>query len=785
MAVNSDVIVNIKAEVKDAQDKINSIAKSLKGLGSDSQEAQGKTRGLSGSLGGLTGSFITANLASMAITRGLSFLKNELQNSIQEANKYTNAMIGLSSVAGAFGQSQDEARRASVELARDGLMSVTEAGEGLKNLLATGFNLEEAINLMNGFKDAASFNRQGTLEFGDAIVGATQGIKNQNSIMVDNVGITKNLSNILKEAGLSQNDLGLVTSDASVRQKLYNGLIKEASVFQGDAKLAAETLGGQMSKLNTVIQMARVEVGQAFSPALQMLIDNFISVANGAGRILIPAIKAISSVFIGAVGAARMLGNAISGVIATFLAIPEAIKTKSLDPIKATLKVVGEDFGSIMEDVGEKVGSVWNHSIQDVSRSAIAGLGETTSQASEKIAKLAKDLKKENEDFTRDLSGMAKNFQESLSDLVFAHRDKRKRLEQDIEEENKVYSEKMDERKSEYEDDMLELEDSHKKKTAEIEKDILEEEKALIISENKRKSFQDDKYLQDIERSKNKLADLKSKLEEENRSYEDQKIKVAGMFDQETSKIKSEHEKRLQMLQDELNVELAIYAKHESDFSALKDAVAEDDITRLKRKYQEERAERERQHQEKLKELYEQGARERVSYEAGKDNKGASETVQKIQEASKDAGQKSQHVYNTFVPQNVGVGSVSSPSSNNPSFFQAVGNLASNIGQAVSGAVSGAVSWFSQYLPKFADGGVVGGQIGQPTLAVVHGGEKVIPVGGEDRSSVNNNLTINVGVYAGSAIEKRQLAMELWNELGRLSRSQGKTPQELLGFRGA
>ena len=97
-------------------------------------------------------------------------------------------MIGLSSVAAAFGESQSEARMAAEQLASDGLLTVTEAAAGLKNLLASEFNLslDQAVELMEGFKDSAAFNRQGTLEYGQAIIGATQGIKNMNSIMVDN-----------------------------------------------------------------------------------------------------------------------------------------------------------------------------------------------------------------------------------------------------------------------------------------------------------------------------------------------------------------------------------------------------------------------------------------------------------------------------------------------------------------------------------------------------------------------------------------------------------------------
>ena len=206
-----------------------------------------------------------------------------LKKTTDASNELNNALIGLNSVAGAFKQDTDLAKKAAVELAKDGLMSVKEAANSLKNLLATGFSLPEAIKLMEGFKDAAAFNRQGTLAFGQAIEGATQGIKNQNSILVDNAGITKNLSLILKEAGFSVNDLASVTSDVTVRTALYNGILKEASIFQGDAARMAGTLSGKQAALATQIFNVKAAIGDALAPVMLMLIENIQNMIEAVG----------------------------------------------------------------------------------------------------------------------------------------------------------------------------------------------------------------------------------------------------------------------------------------------------------------------------------------------------------------------------------------------------------------------------------------------------------------------------------------------------------------------
>lgn len=196
-----------------------------------------------------------------------------MKKAIDASNDLNNALLGLNSVAKSFKQDTDKAKQAAMDLAKDGLMSVKEAAAGLKNLLATGFSLPEAINLMNAFKDSAAFNRQGMLGFGQAIEGATQGIKNQNSIMVDNAGITKNLSLILAEGGKSVQDLSKVTSDASVRMVLYNGLLKEAAIFQGDAATLSGTLAGKQEALRTQIFMLTAAIGDQLKPIMLEIIN--------------------------------------------------------------------------------------------------------------------------------------------------------------------------------------------------------------------------------------------------------------------------------------------------------------------------------------------------------------------------------------------------------------------------------------------------------------------------------------------------------------------------------
>jgi len=144
--------------------------------------------GVKKELGGLT-EWVNKNkeaLKGLAYSAGAAFaaMTLELKKAAGASVELKNSMMGLESVARGVGEDVDRAKRAAQELAADGLMSVADAATGLKNLLAAGFSLDQAITLMERFKDSAAFGRQASLSFGDAVRSATEGIKNGNSILV-------------------------------------------------------------------------------------------------------------------------------------------------------------------------------------------------------------------------------------------------------------------------------------------------------------------------------------------------------------------------------------------------------------------------------------------------------------------------------------------------------------------------------------------------------------------------------------------------------------------------
>lgn len=265
-------------------------------------------------------------VATVALQRVVS----GMMSAVDAAVRQQNALLGLNSIANAFGQNANLAEKAARDLAADGLMPLGDAAQSLKNLLAAGFSLDQAIVLMNRFKDSAAFGRQGALAFGQSIVGATEGIKNGNSILVDNAGVTKNLSVILQEAGFSAQDLMKASSDAGVRMAIFNGILKETNPMLGDAAKLSESFGGGMARLQTQTFNLKAAIGEALQPMLTKLldivsplIDKFIKFAKDHPQVVaaITAIAVAGLAFVAFLGLLGGLVGALMNLAPLFAAI--------------------------------------------------------------------------------------------------------------------------------------------------------------------------------------------------------------------------------------------------------------------------------------------------------------------------------------------------------------------------------------------------------------------------------------------------------------------------------
>lgn len=220
-----------------------------------------------GFFGGLVGA-ASAQLAQLP-----SMLKSKLDEMVAIAAERQNAFKGLESIAVFKGVDPAAAQNAvkDLRLVKAGVVDVGDGVTGLKNLLATGFSLPQSIQLMERFSDSAAFGKQAALSYGDAIRSATEGIKNQNSILVDNAGVTKNISVILKEHGFKMEDLSDKTKKQSALQALYNGLLSETQAQVGDADKLTQGYTGTVAALDTAKKNLYATIGDLITQNPQFI----------------------------------------------------------------------------------------------------------------------------------------------------------------------------------------------------------------------------------------------------------------------------------------------------------------------------------------------------------------------------------------------------------------------------------------------------------------------------------------------------------------------------------
>ncbi len=343
----------------DAEKGFQALNRQVREFTGEADKAAKSTDGLKKKKDELKGSSQAAGVAVgvLAVAVGAT-LKSAFSSSIDAANRLDSALIGLQAVAKGMGVSTSEATKAAQDLAKDGLMTVGEAASSLKNLLATGFSLPEAIQLMNAFRDSAAFNRQGMLGFGEAVERATQGVKFGNSALTDSTGLGKNLSAIMKDAGLSIDSAGRAAQDAGVRQAILNGFVKEGAIFQGNAAKYADTAAGKQAAFAAATDKASASVGRSLQPALSA----FFAVA-GPGLALVERFPGVFVALAGAITAtvapmvamktASALGiGSLGGLASTATKLSLALKADVFGSSAQRLGALGGASGSAAVNLG-------------------------------------------------------------------------------------------------------------------------------------------------------------------------------------------------------------------------------------------------------------------------------------------------------------------------------------------------------------------------------------------------------------------------------------------------
>jgi hypothetical protein len=237
------------------------------------------SKGFNAGVRGMVGS-----LKSLAAAVGLAFGIGAVvafgKSAVDAASRMASALTGLQSILNGQGKSFADAKKFINSYIQDGLIPATDAVNAYKNLSLTGFSSTEIEKMLVRMKDAAAFGRQSTLSLGQAVESATSGIRQENSILIDNAGITKNLFKMWEEYAASIGKTVNNLTQAEKNQATFNGVMQETRFQIGDAARLSGTYAGKVLALSKSFEDFKVAVGNSIIPILSAIIPYIKTALN-------------------------------------------------------------------------------------------------------------------------------------------------------------------------------------------------------------------------------------------------------------------------------------------------------------------------------------------------------------------------------------------------------------------------------------------------------------------------------------------------------------------------
>lgn len=246
---------------------------------------------IKGMFGGLNG--VVRKLgATIAAVFGARQIISFMADSSKAAMSLSDALTGLRSILEGQGRSFSKAQSFIEEYTSDGLIPATNAITAYKNLASRGYDDSQIQQVLLALKDASAYGRQASYTMGEAVQSATEGLKNENSILVDNAGVTKNVAKMWEEYAAS---IGTTANNLTQQQKIQaevTGILEETKFQTGDAATVAGTLSGQLQQLSFNFNNLKVAVGNALNPIVQ----SFLPIINTAISTLVRFANAVAAV---------------------------------------------------------------------------------------------------------------------------------------------------------------------------------------------------------------------------------------------------------------------------------------------------------------------------------------------------------------------------------------------------------------------------------------------------------------------------------------------------------
>lgn len=282
---------------------------------------------------------VASSVRGIAATLSTLAIGSYLKDSISKASEFQNALTGLHSIMSGQGKDFKVAEEFLKSYTKDGLIPLTNAARAYKNLTVRGYNDEQIQTTLENLKNSSAFGRQAALTMGEAVQSATEGLKNENSILVDNAGVTKNVSKMWEDYAKS---IGKGVQSLTQQERIQaevNGIMEETKWQTRDAAKYADSYSGRLSMLKKTLLDIKINIGNAFMSVTNAILPLIQGIANKLSAVTATFSNFMQSIF-GSVSGIKTtttqteeLASAITNVSDATTSASKAANTLGIDKL--------------------------------------------------------------------------------------------------------------------------------------------------------------------------------------------------------------------------------------------------------------------------------------------------------------------------------------------------------------------------------------------------------------------------------------------------------------------
>ncbi len=257
-----DLVAKVKLDTTDFKKGIDTAKGKTKNLTTE-------TNKLTDGLKSMAGQALLAFGSFQVATKGIQFLKE----SSTAANEFEKAMITLEIISGKFGVSAEDAKEKAESLGKELRIGVGPAAESIQNLLKSGLNLDQAVDLMKRFTNEAITGKSANISLSQAVENLSFAYATGNSALGNMSGMSENWIDIIKNGKEALIEQGVAVEDITDDMAKYEGVIQLTNLTMGSAEKFTGTLIDKQADLSIKVNDLKVLVGDHLNPALATLVD--------------------------------------------------------------------------------------------------------------------------------------------------------------------------------------------------------------------------------------------------------------------------------------------------------------------------------------------------------------------------------------------------------------------------------------------------------------------------------------------------------------------------------